>query len=109
MTDQTSTQVLANGAIRYAVYDAAGTLLRYEYLLPADSPSVVGTPINKNTMLTDATAAAIGGLPADPTVNNALMGLQNNIREVDYNTNSWRFFVCNMFDYDVIKAMGGAK
>lgn len=57
MTDRTPTQVLANGAIRYAVYDGQGNFLRYEYLLPADEPTDPGTLLNKSTLLTDATAA----------------------------------------------------
>lgn len=32
MRDRTPTKVLANRAIRYGFYDAAGTLLRYEYI-----------------------------------------------------------------------------
>lgn len=37
----------------------------------ADEPSVVGTPLNKSTLLTDATATQMG-LSGDPTVNDAL-------------------------------------
>lgn len=60
MRDRVSTQVLANGAIRYAVYDETGAFLRYEYMLPADEPTEPGTPLNKATLLSDETAAALG-------------------------------------------------
>ena len=37
-----------------------------------DDPTQVGTPLNKASLLTDATAAAIGLTGSDPTVNDAL-------------------------------------
>ena len=40
----------------------------------ADQPTVEGTPLNKQTFLTDATAAALG-LSGDPTVDDALRAL----------------------------------
>lgn len=78
MQDRLSTQVLDNGAIRYAVYDESGTFLRYEYLLPADEPTQPGTPLNKATLLSDSTATALGMLgdsdtsSTEPTVDGAL-------------------------------------
>lgn len=57
MNDRISTEVLANGAIRYAEYNAQGGLVGYRYMLPADEPSEVGTPISKATLLKDMTAA----------------------------------------------------
>ena len=36
MRDRIGTNDLANGAVRYGVYDAAGSLLRYEWLRPED-------------------------------------------------------------------------
>lgn len=43
-------------------------------LVRADQPQQEGTPLNKASLLTDATAAAIG-LSGDPTVNDALYAL----------------------------------
>ena len=37
----------------------------------ADQPTVEGTPLNKQTFLTDAVASAIGGLGSNPTVSEA--------------------------------------
>ena len=74
MKDRVGTLVLANGARRYARYDENGTLLGYEYLLLADEPTEAGTVLNKATLLSDSTAAAIG-LTGDPTVNDALAKL----------------------------------
>lgn len=74
MRDRIPTQVLENGAIRYAVYDAQGNFLRYEFLLAADEPTDAGTPLNKANLLTDETAAALSLWQEDPTVNDALMG-----------------------------------
>lgn len=71
MRDRIPTQVLENGAIRYAVYDASGAFLRYEYMLPADEPTEPGTPLNKANLLSDATAQTIGLEQTDPTVDNA--------------------------------------
>lgn len=75
MTDRQPTQILANGAIRYGVYNDAGQLLRYEYMKREDAPTVEGTPLNKANLLSDATAAKLWRgttKPADPTVNDAL-------------------------------------
>lgn len=75
MTDRQPTQILANGAIRYGVYNEAGQLLRYEYMKREDAPTAVGTPLNKANLLSDATAAKLWRgttKPADPTVNDAL-------------------------------------
>lgn len=75
MKDRQPTQVLANGAIRYGVYNADGTLDRYEYLKREDAPTVEGTPLNKANLLSDATAQKIWPdeetRPEDPTVNDA--------------------------------------
>lgn len=76
MKDRQPTQVLANGAIRYGVYNADGTLDHYEYLKREDAPTVEGTPLNKANLLSDATAAKLwpnaSARPEDPTVNDAL-------------------------------------
>lgn len=71
MKDRTPTQVLANGAIRYGIYDSEGALLRYEYIKPEDEPTQEGTPLNKATLLSDDTASGLG-LTGDPTVDDAL-------------------------------------
>lgn len=76
MKDRQPTQVLDNGAIRYGIYNADGTLDHYEYLKREDAPTVEGTPLNKANLLSDATAAKIwpnaSVRPEDPTVNDAL-------------------------------------
>lgn len=45
---------------RYAVYDDKHNFLRYEYHERADEPTQAGDPLNKNTLLKDATAAKLG-------------------------------------------------
>nr|DAH25890.1 MAG TPA: LONG TAIL FIBER PROTEIN P37 PROTEIN, FIBER PROTEIN.2A [Caudoviricetes sp.] len=78
MKDRQPTQVLANGAIRYGIYNADGSLNRYEYMKREDAPTVEGTPLNKANLLSDATAAKIwpgSEKPDDPTVNDALAKL----------------------------------
>lgn len=59
MTDRQPTQVLANGAIRYGIYNADGTLDHYEYLRREDAPTVEGTPLSKANLLSDATASKL--------------------------------------------------
>lgn len=78
MKDRQPTQVLANGAIRYGIYGADGTLDRYEYMKREDEPTVEGTPLNKANLLSDVTENKIWNnkeKPADPTVNDALYEL----------------------------------
>ena len=75
MKDRVGTQVLENGARRYANYNASGVLQGYMYLLLADEPTEQGTALNKANLLTDDTAAAIGLSSADPTINEALAKL----------------------------------
>lgn len=60
MTDRTPTKFLENGAIRYGVYDEAGTFLRFEYIRPEDEPTDAGTPLNSNTLLKPSTAERLG-------------------------------------------------
>lgn len=87
MKDRTPTQVLANGAVRYGVYDAAGALLRYEYIRPEDEPTQEGTPLNKATLLSDDTAAGLG-LTGDPTVDDALNVAWGNVGDIMLTTKS---------------------
>ena len=47
VVDRVPYNVLANGAIRYGVYDSEGNLLRYEYMKREDEPIAIGTDINK--------------------------------------------------------------
>ena len=85
MKDRQPTQVLANGAIRYGVYNADGTLNHYEYLKREDAPTVEGTPLNKANLLSDATAAKIwpgSKKPDDPTVTDALGKLSEGTAKV---------------------------
>lgn len=86
MKDRQPTQVLANGAIRYGIYNADGSLNHYEYMKREDAPTVEGTPLNKANLLSDATAAKIWPKattrPEDPTVNDALVELQKGTSKV---------------------------
>ena len=76
MKDRQPTKVLSNGAIRYGIYNADGSLDHYEYMKREDAPTVEGTPLNKANLLSDATAQKVwpnaDTRPADPTVNQAL-------------------------------------
>lgn len=75
MRDRIGTNDLANGAVRYGVYDASGNRLRYEWLLPEDEPLEAGTPLTAENLLTAQTAAKVwraGDAPTDPMVNGAL-------------------------------------
>ena len=60
MTDRISTEILPNGAIRYAEYAANGAFVQYRYLLPADDPIDEGTKINKANLFDDTTAVRFG-------------------------------------------------
>lgn len=85
MTDRQPTQVLANGAIRYGIYNAGGTLDHYEYLRREDAPTVEGTPLNKANLLSDATATKLwpgSNKPEDPTVNQAFEKLSTGMHAV---------------------------
>ena len=86
MTDRQPTKILANGAIRYGIYNADGTLNHYEYLKREDAPTVEGTPLNKANLLSDATAAKLWPntttRPEDPTVNDALGKLSEGTAKV---------------------------
>ena len=74
MRDRTPTKVLGNGALRYGVYDADGTFLRYEYLGLDDQPTQEGTPLNKASLLKDTTAALLG-LGTDAVPDDAFVAL----------------------------------
>lgn len=75
MHNRIGTNNLANGAVRYGVYDAAGQLQRYEYLKLEDEPLAEETPLLAENLLATATIPKIwiaGDAPSDPTVNQAL-------------------------------------
>lgn len=75
MHNRIGTNNLANGAVRYGVYDAAGQLQRYEYLRLEDEPLAEETPLLAENLLAAATIPKIwiaGNAPSDPTVNQAL-------------------------------------
>lgn len=74
MRDRTPTKVLGNGALRYGVYDADGTFLRYEYLGLDDQPTQEGSPLNKASLLKDSTAALLG-LGTDAVPDDAFVAL----------------------------------
>lgn len=85
MKDRQPTKILANGAIRYGIYNEDGTLNHYEYMKREDSPTVEGTPLNKANLLSDETAAKIwpgSNKPEDPTVNDALNKLSQGTAKV---------------------------
>lgn len=77
MRDRTPTKMIEQGdgagAIRYAEYnEETGELIGYRYLKPADEPTDTGTPLTKQTLLTDETEVNLFGNAADRTVNEAL-------------------------------------
>lgn len=75
MRDRIGTNNLANGAVRYGVYDASGNRLRYEWIRPEDEPLEAGTPLNRETLLSAEAEAVVwtaSGKPANPTVNDAM-------------------------------------
>ena len=85
MKDRQPTKILANGAIRYGIYNEDGTLNHYEYMKREDSPTVEGTPLNKANLLSDETAMKIwpgSNKPEDPTVNDALNKLSQGTAKV---------------------------
>ena len=78
MHNRIGTNNLANGAVRYGVYDAAGQLQRYEYLRLEDEPLAEETPLLAENLLAAATIPKIWtaeDAPSDPTVNQALSKL----------------------------------
>lgn len=68
MRDRIPTKLLANGAVRYAVYNESGAFLRYDYMLPADEPRDEGTALNKANILSDDIETKIWGASADRTI-----------------------------------------
>lgn len=83
MKDHIPTKILANGALRYGVYDDAGTLLRHEYIKPEDEPTEEGDPLCKATLLPDdvvsAVEAALGAsLGSNPQIKDALNAFAHN-------------------------------
>ncbi len=78
MHNRQGTNDLSNGAVRYGVYNAEGTLLRYEWIKLEDEPLAIETPLVAANMLTNTTADKIwkaGDAPVDPTVDQALAKL----------------------------------
>lgn len=106
MIDRTPTEVLANGAVRYGIYDAAGLLLRYEYIKPEDAPTQEGTPLNKATLLKDATAALYGkdatAVPDDILAKIALVGLKKQV----YATAGTYTFTPSVTGWHVVEVVG---
>lgn len=75
MLDRIGTNDLANGAVRYGVYDASGNRLRYEWIRPEDEPLEAGTPLNRETLLSAEAEVIVwpaSGKPENPTVNDAM-------------------------------------
>lgn len=74
MQDRQGTNDLANGAVRYGVYDVSGNLLRYEWIRPEDGPLEAGTPFTAANFLAVQTAAKVwraGDAPEDPMPDDA--------------------------------------
>lgn len=73
MRDRNGTNNLANGAVRYGVYDTNGTLLRYEWIRLEDEPLSIETPLNRDTFLSDQAEQVIWPVdtPDNPTVDAA--------------------------------------
>ena len=74
MQDRQGTNDLANGAVRYGVYGAAGSLLRYEWIRLEDEPLEAGTPLTAGNLLTAQAAAKVwraGDAPEDPMPDDA--------------------------------------
>lgn len=85
MRNRTPTQVLENGAIRYAVYDEAGNFLRHDYLLPADDPTDEGTALSKENLLSDSTEVLLFGSAADRTIDGAFRGIGAQLKLIQAN------------------------
>lgn len=85
MRNRTPTQVLKNGAIRYAVYDKTGKFLRHDYLLPADDPSDEGTALSKDNLLSDSTEVLLFGDATDRTIDEAFRGLGAQLKLIQAN------------------------
>lgn len=83
MRDRIPTQVLENGAVRMEQFDAIGNSLGYVYLKRADEPIENGTPYSVNSVLTDATAQAIGLTKDNPTPNDAFAKLAERLVGLD--------------------------
>ena len=78
MKNRIPTELAANGALRYGVYDKDGNLLRYEYLKLEDNPTDPGTILAKETLLKDVTASLFGlGADAVPDDVLAFLGKYN--------------------------------
>ena len=74
MQDRQGTNGLANGAVRYGVYDASGNRLRYEWIRPEDGPLEAGTPFTAANFLAAQTAAMVwraDDAPEDPMPDDA--------------------------------------
>jgi len=74
LKDRVSTQVLGNGAIRYGIYNADGSLNRYEYIKAEDAPTEEGDVLNKANLLPD-TLCTILGIPITSVPKDALTAL----------------------------------
>lgn len=84
MKDRIPTKFLGNGAIRYGIYDATGSLLRYEYIRPEDEPTEEGGAWSKSNVLPDALVTALG-LTGDPQIKDALSKLSGAaLRQTSY-------------------------
>jgi|GEM_PF-4927446 hypothetical protein len=109
MKDRNPTQILPNGAIRYAVYDASGNFLRYDYMLPADNPSEEGTALNKANLFRDTTALSLG-LPLTAVPDDGFNALIDNWGRIDYTIETADFITDSVLGElpGVQQAMGAA-
>ena len=86
MRDRESTKILPNGAVRYGVYDANGSLLRYEYIRLEDEPTVPGSLWNRANVLPDNLVSLLGLPYEDPQLRHALIAHPGPIKIASYET-----------------------
>ena len=70
--------------MRYGVYDANGSLLRYEYIRLEDEPTVQGSLWNRANVLPDDLVALLGLPYEDPQIRHALIAHTGPIKIASY-------------------------
>ena len=72
--------------MRYGIYDAAGKLLRYEYIKLEDEPTVQGSLWNRVNVLPDDLVSLLGLPYEDPQLRHALAARPSPIKIASYET-----------------------
>lgn len=85
MRDRESTVFLANGAVRYGIYDQDGNLLRYEYIKLEDEPTVEGSLYNRANVLPDSVCALLD-IPTTSEPKDAFAALRQKVRDAKGST-----------------------